>query len=120
MDALWIVVPATALLSALLAAFLAVAFARAAVARTLAAKEAELERRLEEALQRAARDAGEAMEKRLRGVVADALHDFRAAGPAGFASSATRGAAATGAELLQEGLRLLMGGAPRPPGGSSP
>ena len=109
MDGLWIAVPVTAILSALLT----VGLARAAFGRALARAEADLERRLEEALARAARDVGDAMEKRLRRVIADALVDLKASNMAG---SATRAAAATGAELLQEGLRILMGGPPRPPG----
>lgn len=107
--ALWIAVPVTAVLSALLT----VAFARLAFRRHVARAQADLERRLEEALARAATEVGDAMEKRLRRVIADALADLRATN---MASSATRAAAATGAELLQEGLRILMGGAPRPPG----
>ena len=109
MDALWIAVPATAVLSALLTVWLA----RLAFGRAAARAEADLERRLEEALARAARDIGDAMEKRLRRVIADARVELKASNMAG---SATRAAAATGAELLQEGLRILMGGPSRPPG----
>lgn len=112
MDGLWIAVPVTAILSALLT----VGLARAAFGRALAEAEADLERRLEEALARAARDVGDAMEKRLRRVIADALVDLKASNMAG---NATRAAAASGAELLQEGLRILMGGPARPPGSSS-
>jgi hypothetical protein len=107
-DALWIAVPATAVLSALLTVWLA----RLAFGRAAARAEADLERRLEEALARAARDIGDAMEKRLRRVIAEALVELRASNMAG---SATRAAATTGAELLQEGLRILMGGPARPP-----
>jgi hypothetical protein len=114
MDAatLWIAVPVTAVLSALFT----VGLARLAFRRQIERTEAELERRLEEALARAAREVGDAMEKRLRRVIADALVDLRAANLAG---SATRAAATTGAELLQEGLRILMGGPPRGPGSGS-
>lgn len=110
--ALWIAVPVTAVLSALLT----VAFARLAFRRHVERAQADLEHRLEQALARAATEVGDAMEKRLRRVIADALADLRASN---MASSATRAAAATGAELLQEGLRILMGGAPRPPGPGS-
>jgi hypothetical protein len=113
MDALWIAVPATAALSALAT----VALARFAFGRALARAEADLERRLEEALARAAREVGDAMEVRLRKVIADALAELRASS---FAGGATRSAAATGAELLQEGLRILMGGPSKPPSGGSP
>lgn len=112
MDALWIAVPATAVLSALLT----VGLAHLVFRRALGRAQAELEQRLEEALSRAARDVGDAMEKRLRRVIADALVELRASNMAG---SATRAAAATGAELLQEGLRILMGGPPRGPGSGS-
>lgn len=110
MEALWIAVPATAVLSALAT----VGLARLAFGRAVARAEADLERRLEEALARAAREVGDAMEIRLRKVIADALAELRASG---YAGSATRSAATTGAELLQEGLRILMGGPPKPPSG---
>lgn len=113
MEALWIAVPATAVLSALAT----VALARLAFGRALARAEADLERRLEEALARAAREVGDAMEVRLRKVIADALAELR---DSSFAGGATRSAATTGAELLQEGLRILMGGPPKPPSGGSP
>lgn len=108
MDALWIAVPATAALSALAT----VGLAHLVFRRALARAEADLERRLEEALARAAREIGDGMEIRLRKVIADALAELRASS---FAGGATRSAATTGAELLQEGLRILMGGPPKPP-----
>jgi hypothetical protein len=114
MDALWIAIPATAVLAALLTVGLAHLVFRGALARA----EADLERRLEEALARAAREVGDTMEVRLRKVIADALAELRASS---FAGGATRSAAATGAELLQEGLRILMGGPAKPPsGGGAP
>lgn len=112
MEALWIAVPVTAALAALLT----VGLAHLVFRRALARAEADLERRLEEALARAAREVGDAMEVRLRKVIADALAELRTSS---FAAGATRSAAATGAELLQEGLRILMGGPPKPPGGAS-
>ena len=113
MEALWIAVPATAILSALLS----VGLAHLVFRRALARAEADLERRLEEALARAAREIGDGMEIRLRKVIADALAELRASS---FAGSTTRSAATTGAELLQEGLRILMGGPPKPPSGGGP
>lgn len=108
MDPVWLLVPLTAALSALATVGLAWLVFRGVMAR----QEAELERRLEEALARTAREVGDVIEQRLRAVIADALADFRA----GAAASATRTAAVTGAELLQEGLRILMGGPSKPPG----
>lgn len=114
MEALWIAVPVTAVLAALLT----VGLAHLVFRRALARAEADLERRLEESLARAAREVGDAMEVRLRKVIADALAELRASS---FAGGATRSAAATGAELLQEGLRILMGGPSKPPsGGGAP
>ncbi|HUO85835.1 MAG TPA: hypothetical protein VM617_00475 [Thermoanaerobaculia bacterium] len=108
MNTLWLLILLTAALTALATVGLAWLVFRGVLAR----QEAELERRLEEALARTAREVGDVMEMRLRGVIADALADFRA----GAAANATRSAAVTGAELLQEGLRLLMGGPAKPPG----
>lgn len=103
----WAWVVATAVLSSLLTVGLAALVAR----RLLRRVEDRLERRLEESLARTAVEVGDAMEARLRRVVSDAVGEFRSSG---LAAGATRTAAATGAELLQEGLRLLMGGPPKP------
>jgi len=84
------------------------------VFRRMAGKiEARLEQRLHDKLAATAEEVGEVIEVRLRSVVRDAVKDFKSAS---MASAATRTVAASGAELVQEGLRILMGGPPRPPG----
>lgn len=104
-----IMIVATAALSSLLTVVLAViVFKRIAVRM-----EERLERRLHDKLAETAQEVGETIEVRLRRVVRDAAKDFKAAS---LAAGATRSVAVTGAELVQEGLRILMGGGPRNPG----
>lgn len=106
-----ILIVATAVLSSLLTVALA-----ALVFRGYAAKvEQRLEQRLHDKLAETAEEVGETIETRLRKVVRDAVGDFKAAS---LAAGATRSVAVTGAELVQEGLRILMGGSPKPPSGS--
>jgi hypothetical protein len=107
MVSLWAWVVATAVLSSLLTVGLAVLVFRRLAKRI----EERVEHRLEASLAKTAVEVGDAMEQRLRRVVGDAVREFRSAS---LAAGATRTAAATGAELLQEGLRLLMGGPPKP------
>jgi type II secretory pathway pseudopilin PulG len=107
-----IMIVATAVLSSLLTVALAVLLFRGYAARV----EERLEQRLHERLAQAAEEVGETIEARLRKVVRDAVGDFKAAS---LAAGATRTVATTGAELVQEGLRILMGGGPRPPGPST-
>jgi len=107
-----IMIVATAVLSCLLTVAVAAAFFRVYAARV----EQRLEQRLHDKLAETAEEVGEAIEIRLRKVVRDAVGDFKSAG---LAAGATRSVAITGAELVQEGLRILMGGSPKPPAGGS-
>ena len=103
---------ATAVLSSLLTVGLA-----GVVFRRIAGRmEERLEARLQERLAEIAEEVGETIEARLRSVVRDAVRDFK---QASLASGATRTVATTGAELVQEGLRILMGGPPRSSEGPS-
>ena len=109
-----ILIVATAVLSSLLTIALAVLLFRGYAERV----EQRLEQRLHDKLAQTAEEVGETIEVRLRKVVRDAVGDFKAAS---LAAGATRTVATTGAELVQEGLRILMGGGPKPPaGGSAP
>ena len=107
-----ILIVATAVLSSLLTVALALLLFRGYAARV----EERLERRLHDKLAETTQEVGEAIEARLRKVVRDAVGDFKAAG---LAAGATRSVAITGAELVQEGLRILMGGSPRTPSGGT-
>ncbi len=100
----------TVVLTALLSSLCTVALAVLVFRRVARRVEEKVEQRLKEELAATATEVGEAMEVRLRRVVADAVKEFRSAS---LAAGATRTAAVTGAELLQEGLRLLMGGPPK-------
>ena len=107
-----VLVVATAFLSSLLTVGLAVLVFRRVAGRM----EERLEQKLHDRLAQTAEEVGQAMETRLRTVVADAVRDFRRAS---IAEGASRTVATAGADLVQEGLRILMGGPPRPPGRSS-
>lgn len=110
-DQILMIVGTAVLSSALTVGVLMLFFRRFAVQ-----VEERLERRLQERLAASAHDIGEAMEARLRSVVGDAVGELKRAS---LTAGATRTVAVTGSELVQEGLRILMGGGLKPPGEGS-
>lgn len=101
---------ATILLTALLTSLLTVALVLLLAGRVLRRVELQVERRLREELDHTARVVGEELEARLQKVISDAVAELKRTSLAG---AATRSVATTGAELMQEGLRILMGGPPK-------
>ncbi len=112
LDQILMIVGTAVLSSALTVGFLMLFFRRFA-----AQVETRLERRLQERLEASAQEIGDAMEARLRSVIGDAVRELK---HASLAAGATRTVANSGAELLQEGLRILMGGGVKPSGGEGP
>jgi sensor domain CHASE-containing protein len=101
---------AAVLLTAVLSSLLTVGLVLVLAGRVMRRIEMQVERRLREELDHTARIVGEELEARLQKVISDAVAELKRSSLAGAAS---RSVAATGAELMQEGLRILMGGPPK-------